>query len=348
MTVPASAKFTSSDHIVGKFPYTFSIFLAYENALDARANYPIIEQRQKLVQNDPACVGYIFWPESSHTDTLCLRFFTANAWSKSPVLHGDVLDEMCASRYGEHAALMRAAWKAALPASYLRDWGENYSHASLGIGSEVGDLSPRITSWMKPVTEAQEVFGLLSYVPWNDPFIQRDTIDIARMALDRVISLRIFEFSRDFTAWRKGKRDGGDLPGRAGKIATLAGKMADLLALHTDYSLWESYQRLDAIEKVTNPEFTKTLFENASCGYCRSHQYELARYWYAAHIKAVAANLAKAIAADDRKITVSINSEPERVALKSKPLESLKPTLPRTEENFRKVMREIREIASGF
>ncbi|MBR4171739.1 MAG: hypothetical protein IKR48_08820 [Kiritimatiellae bacterium] len=334
--------------VIGNFPYTFSIFLAYEKALDARANYPIIEQRQKLVQNDPACVGYIFWPESSHTDTLCLRFFTANAWSKSPVLHGDVLDEMCASRYGEHAALMRAAWKAALPASYLRDWGENYSHASLGIGSEVGDLSPRITSWMKPVTEAQEVFGLLSYVPWNDPFIQRDTIDIARMALDRVISLRIFEFSRDFTAWRKGKRDGGDLPGRAGKIATLAGKMADLLALHTDYSLWESYQRLDAIEKVTNPEFTKTLFENASCGYCRSHQYELARYWYAAHIKAVAANLAKAIAADDRKITVSINSEPERVALKSKPLESLKPTLPRTEENFRKVMREIREIASGF
>jgi hypothetical protein len=38
------------------------------------------------------------------------------------------------------------------------------------------------------------------------------------------------------------------------------------------------------------------------------------------------------------------DAEQERLALKAKPLESLKPTLPRTEENFRKVMREVQEI----
>ena len=70
---------------MGKFPYTFSIFLAFEDALDVRANYPLIEERQRLVQDDPACVGYVLWPESSHTDTLALRFFTANAWSSRPV-----------------------------------------------------------------------------------------------------------------------------------------------------------------------------------------------------------------------------------------------------------------------
>ena len=40
----------------------------------------------------------------------------------------------------------------------------------------------------------------------------------------------------------------------------------DLLALHTDNSLWESYLRLDAIEKIVNPEFEHVLIDNASCG----------------------------------------------------------------------------------
>ena len=37
-------------------------------------------------------------------------------------------------------------------------------------------------------------------------------------------------------------------------------------------------------------------------------------------------------------------AEQERLALKAKPLESLKPTLPRTEENFRKVLREVERL----
>ena len=117
--------------------------------------------------------------------------------------------------------------------------------------------------------------------------------------------------------------------------------MADLLALHTDYSLWESYERLDAVEKIQNPLFEKTLFENASCNYCRSHQYELARHWYAPHARKVADSLAKAVASGNRKAKLTHSPEQERLALKKKPLESLKPTLPRTEENFRATLRRI-------
>ena len=330
--------------LVGKFPYTFSIFLAYENALDARTNYPIIEERQKVAQDDPFCKGYIFWPESSHTDTLGLRFFTANAWSGKPLPHGEVLDELCASRYGEHAAIMKAAWKAVLPASWLREWGGNYSRPILGLGADVGKPLPKLVKeWQKPVAEAQEAFGLLKYVPWDDPFVQRDAIDIARLVLDRVIALRAWEFGLDLTAWRQGKNT-SDLIARANTIAALCDKMADLLALHTDYSLWESYQRLDAVEKIQNPEFSKTLFENASCSYCRSHQYELARYWYAPRARAVAERVATAVAADNRKMVIKGDAEAERLALKAKPLESLKPILPRTQENFRKVLREIVEL----
>ena len=337
--------FTNWD-VIGKFPYTYSVFLAYEKALDARANYPLIEERQKLVHDDPYCKGYIFWPESSHTDTLLLRFFTANAWSEKPIPHDDVLNEFCASRYGKSAETMKAAWKAALPASWLRDWGNNYSTAVLGIGGATHDMTGLINKWRKPTEDAREVFTLLQSVPWNDPFVQRDAIDIARMVLDRAIAVRVWEFSRALSEWRTGRaavpsrRDAGNLVARARKVAALCDKMADLLALHTDYSLWESYQRLDAVEKIRNPAFEKTLFENSSCGYCRSHQYELARHWYAPHVKAVAERVAKAVAANDRKAALTVNAERERLALKAKPLESLKPTLPRTEENFRRILRE--------
>ena len=346
---PRSDRIFTNWGVMGKFPYTYSVFLAYEKALDARANYPLIEKRQKLVQNDPFCKGYIFWPESSHTDTLFLRFFTANAWSDKPIPHGDVLDEFSESRYGENAEMMKAAWKAAFPASWLRDWYNNYSYGVLSMSEEVRDFSGIIAGWAKPVGDAYAAFEMLSKVPWRDPFVQRDAIDIARMVLDRVIALKVLEFKRDLAKWRKGgPRSGAAADGlvaRAENVAALCDKMADLLALHTDYSLWESHQRLDAIEKIKNPDFSKTLFENASCNYCRSHQYEFARYWYAPHAKAVSERIAKAVAANDRKADIKVDAEKERLALKARPLESLKPTLPRTEENFRNVLREIERLA---
>jgi hypothetical protein len=337
----AKSNFTKWD-VIGKFPYTYSIFLAYEKALDARADYPIIEERQKLVQNDPFCVGYVFWPESSHTDTLLLRYFTANAWSSKAIPHGEVLSEFCASRYGIRAEAMKAAWNAVLPASWLRDWTTTYADRILSADFGDEKAKPAPQKWRKPVADAEKVFGILAKMEWKDDFVKRDTIDIARMALDRIISLRRDDLSADVAKWRKGGED-ANLAARADKVASLCDLMADLLALHTDYSLWESYQRLDAVEKIRNPAFEKTLFENASCDYCRSHQYELARYWYAPHVRAVADRLAKAVAAGDRKAAVTVNAEEERLALKAKPLESLKPSLPRTAGNFRKVLGEIAE-----
>ena len=112
--------------VCNKFPYTYSIFLAFESALDIRANYPLIEERQKIVQNDTKCVGYIFWPEASHTDTLLLEYLTENAWSKDAVDHLKVLDGFCAGRYGAQAEAMKAIWKDVIPMSYLLDWGDNY------------------------------------------------------------------------------------------------------------------------------------------------------------------------------------------------------------------------------
>ena len=101
---------------------------------------------------------------------------------------------------------------------------------------------------------------------------------------------------------------------------------------------------LEAVEKVQNPEFTKTLFDNASCDYCRSHQYELARHWYAERMRKAASRLAIAVASHERNVVLFDDSEDERKVLMGKPLESLRPTRPRTEANFRATMRSIAEM----
>ena len=60
---------------------------------------------------------------------------------------------------------------------------------------------------MAVVERGRERVGLLARVPWKDDFIRRDSIDIARTVLDRLIALRTMELCRDIAAWRKG---GGD------------------------------------------------------------------------------------------------------------------------------------------
>jgi hypothetical protein len=336
--------------LIGQFPYTFSIFLAYEDALDIRANYPLIEERQKLAQNDPACVGYILWPESSHTDTLGLRYFTANAWSKTAVPAEKVLAEFCASRYGNKKIRMKAVWDKVLPASMSMGWRGNYGKLITQIKT-INLCRPEkelMSDWKEKVESVQDAFTALAAIPWEGEFIKRDTIDLARTALDRVIQLRLSELSRDIVAWRgQGARPacpppaGSVLVERAKDLSHLFDLMADVLALHTDYSMWESYQRLDAIEKIRYPGFSKTLFDNASCTYCRSHQYELARHWYAPRMRRAAERLAKAVAENDRKVVLCDDPETERLALMERPLESLRPVLPRTAAQYRTTMLAI-------
>jgi hypothetical protein len=337
--------------VIGKFPYTYSTFLAFESALDARADYPFIEKRQRLVQNDPMCVGWIHWPEAAHTDTLFLDFFTANAWADKPIPHGEVLDAFCRGRYGKNAALMKSVWADVLDASALRRWDE-YSEYNLNCAQHLiyhGILkkgyAKRPAQWGPPVAKALAALRRLEDASWNDAFIQRDAIDIVRMVLDRIIVLKIDELGCAIAAWRTGSEAGNvELLRRARELASLYVKLADVLELHTDYSLWESYQRLDAIEKIQNPDFTKTLFENAVNQYCLSHQYEAIRYVVAPAMAELSERIAKAVKSGDRKAGFSVHPRfaAIRKAAKAKPLESLKPALPRTRENFRRVLGEIR------
>ena len=340
--------------VCNKFPYTYSIFLAFESSLDIRANYPLIEQRQKIVQNDPKCAGYIFWPEASHTDTLLLEYFTANAWSKDAVDHLKVLGGFCAGRYGEQAEQLKAIWKKVIPMSYLLDWGDNYGCHLMAERIDralngAGKADATLERGQETLKDVKTVFAALAEVDWQGEAIRRDTVDLARTALDRLLILKMKELQGNCDAWARDERGSDGLAEMADEIVVLAEKMADLLELHADYSLWESYQRLDRIEKITNPNFKQVLLENAVCNYCRSHQYEAARYLYLTRAKSFADVLkltlrrlefGEKLSSEQKELKLGDSAELVNLML-AVPLEAYRPTKSRTPENFRALMLDL-------
>ena len=145
--------------------------------------------------------------------------------------------------------------------------------------------------------------------------MRRDTIDLARTAADRLMLALM-----------------GNPNGNARNIAALMDGFTDLLALHTDYSLAESMDRLDAIERIRYPGFGKTLFANAVNGYCASHHYEAFAYIYLPWWRHFA-ETGKCLEGDSL------------LAAFSKPLHEMRPTLARTRENYRRTMRKLADAA---
>ena len=136
-----------------------------------------------------------------------------------------------------------------------------------------------------------------------------------------------------------------DVKNAADAYVALGRAFADLLALHTDYSLYESCQRLDAVEKIRNPDFEHVLYDNASCGYCRSHQYEVARWWAVPAMTDLANMLAERAAAGDKSPIPPLNQDRYRERSLHRPLAEMRPMLPRTPENWRRVMGELARCA---
>ena len=338
-------------NVVGKFPYVFGIFLAYEKALDVRANYPLILERQRAIAGDPFCRGYIFWPESSHTDILLLRYFTANAWRADKTDVDALLAEFCRDRYGKQADAFAACWKDVIPLSRLLGWGGG------GISDAVDGCPKRNdpNAWKKPFPAelacTPRLFKALAALDWEGDFVRRDAVDLARTAADRLISAARIKLLATYHSWKGGTRScasAADVKSAADAYVALGRAFADLLALHTDYSLYESYLRLDAVEKIRNPDFEHVLYDNASCGYCRSHQYEVAQHWAVPAMTDLANMLAERAAAGDKSPIPPLNQDRYRVRSLHRPLAEMRPALPRTPENWRRVLGDLSDAARFF
>ena len=348
--IKGANNFTRWD-VVGKFPYAFGLFIAYEKALDVRANYPVILERQRAIQNDPFCKGYIFWPEASHTDILLLRYFTANAWRADKTDVDALLAEFCRDRYGRQADAFAACWKDVIPLSRLLGWGGG------GITDAVDGCPKRNApaAWKKPFPAelacAPRLFDALAALDWEGDFVRRDAVDLARTAADRLISAARIKLLATYHSWKGGTRccaSASDVQKAASAYVALGRAFADLLALHTDYSLYESYLRLDAVEKIRNPDFEHVLYDNASCGYCRSHQYEVAQHWAVPAMTDLANMLAERAAAGDKSPIPSLNQGRYRERSLHRPLAEMRPALPRTAESWRRVLGDLSAAARFF
>ena len=258
--------FTEWD-IVGKYPYTFGIFENLVQGLDIRMDYARIRERQKIVRDDPMCRGYIFWPESSHADILGLSYFTRNAWKADADDVDALVADLCRGRYGDQAAKLEPIWKqvVAVSTNCCDTWRDNCGRASLRLCLNPRTMEGNAFKTVDPssLRETWRIFDALAGIRWEGDFLRRDTVDLARTAADRLMLSLM-----------------GSPLANARHILRLMEAFTDLLALHTDYSLAESYDRLDRIEKIRYSDFDRTLFENAVNGYCASHHYEAFRHVY--------------------------------------------------------------------
>ena len=335
--------------VVGKFPYTFGIFLAYENALDVRAHYDIIEKREKVAAADPFCKGYIFWPESSHTDIFLLRYFTANAWRPGQT-HDELLPEFCRDRYGVAAPAFEKVWRKALPVSQLRGWGGNWGSELLSWCGEYSQ-GRGLDADRETLAVVPGIYGMLAEIEPSGDFQWRDAIDLARTVGDRLSIWARHRLLKAFADWCDGVGDGAVVRALCGRYLALLKTQAEILALHTDYSLCESLDRLEEEAPIFGRDFDKVLLDNASCPYCRSHQYEVAAGCYLPFTEEVASEILHRL---DAGVRERIPDEWARARidaclhnLEARGIAAYRPETPRTVAEYRRTMLAAQDCAGA-
>ena len=300
--------------VLGKFPWIFGIFHAFASGNEPRGNYRVIAERLPPAAADPCCKGICFWPETSHTDTLMLEFFAANAWNPE---HSDIhafLPEFCRKRYAEsRRAVFEPLWEAMLPVITAVHWRFDFFHADLSCRilttPELIDLTPerleknraRLAEVEPVLPEIRRAFQLLAALDFSalDEFEFRDALDLGRTALHRLFLCRITAFALRLEAWRTGDADAKELEREAAGLTGLLELEARLLAAHEDYSLNASLDLLKRRDGY-NPAFEETLKGNIENDYCRTQVYELVRACYQPELAVYLDFIRRKISRDDR------------------------------------------------
>ena len=275
--------------LVGKFPWIFGIFHAYEPESEPRGNYDAIARRLPIAAADPMCKGMIYWPENSHTDTLMLEFLAANAWDPSPA-NTDIdsfVETFCTRRYGEaERAAMLELWRLALPLIKARQWsgparqqahspealfGEFFFRAPASLQRALNDPGRRRAAFFAETLlpaaarAADVVRRIAAMAPERaSGFLRRDLFDLLRTAGSRALG---GAFARLMLAIAGNDEAAAE---NAFEIMLDAERaFGRVLAAEPEYSLAESFRELRAKHR-TNPDFESTLKGNAENNYCRS------------------------------------------------------------------------------
>lgn len=333
--------------VVGKFPWFFGIFHAYEWENDLRGYYDTIRERLPAAAADPLCKGFVYWPENSHSDPLMLEFFAKNAWRPETLTPEALLPGFCRDRYGEAAAPMLAAWQVALPLIKLhRELPPEFRNPAAFAGREVtaartAELRAKLAA-LAPQTEAfPALCARLAALPYGtgDAFVDRDAIDLARTVAGRLFSVALYRYAATQGDWLAGRADAAAVNAAGARCTALLTALRDLLALHDDYSMNASLAKLRAVHPV-NPAFEQALKGNAENGYCRTYIYELFDDYYlpqwALYTKWVEARVAGGDVRSPMKPAAPLPMKAITDAFYAKPLaEMARPQAPRTRDAYR-------------
>jgi len=348
--------FTEWD-VIGKRPYTFGVFMAYEAGLDMRTDYDLLASRQKLVSDDPMCKGFIFWPESSHTDSLGIEWFARNSWraDKADVRH--VLRDYCKGRYAEEAEQMERLWLATIPVSTNMQsrWNKN---ALLTVLREFGEglVKPeRRSDWPAAKPDAHfaalgDVVETLKGLDWDkDEFLRRDMVDIARVWADRLAVESENRMVLAYLRWLDGDDSAKADVVREGSVARARlVALSDILATHSDFSICDTYEGLCKIHPVLLPSFSSVLVDNAANYYCASHQAELAVHCYIPAFDAYLDLLKSKMRNDDRTPPERFCLEKYRKRAMSMSFEELRGSSPdRSRDAFNRALDQLL-LAAGL
>lgn len=267
------------------------MFGAYEPNNEIRGNYTRINERTKLAKSDEMCKGFVLWPELSHGDNFCLEYTAYHAWNSDTPSISERMEAYCTDRYPQaDVPAMRSVWAKFLPIVEMRAWSMYESTQELGT-----DLFFNLCTRVRYDETAFAVYrqelpdglanrenaagilaALASMEPQmnNDSMLRRDAFDISRTVLGRYINFGIMKTGLLFQqACSEGIRE------TASQTLFLLSLLAELLALHEDYSMYRSLLRLQSVTQ-TNPNFEETLKNNADNWYCRSYIFEFVKYLY--------------------------------------------------------------------
>ena len=279
--------FTKWD-VLGKFPWIFGIFGGIEKQNDIRGNLPLMNERLSLAKNDAMCRGMVFWPEFSHGNPLNLYYLAANAWEAEVIPLDTLLESFCEARYEKkNAGAMLAIWKKMLPIARLMTWAGPADESMIGddLYEDIRERAPFkaeegkkyeiiLAPFMETKAAAIQILSMLTEIPLDDEKTRRDAFDVVRTVIGRFINAAILRAEISFA-----KKDAEGVE-KASQIAvSLIQALGLLLGGHEDYSLLASLERLRT-ETEVNPNFERTLKNNAEHEYNRAHIYENAAYLY--------------------------------------------------------------------
>lgn len=297
----ASRKTFEDWQLVGKFPWIFGFLHAFSFNTEMCGDYQMFKERLQTAVNDEKCLGMLFWPELSHSDTMFLEFLGHNSWSPSLLEPEDMIEHFCKTRYpAKLANQMQPAWGKAVELAVELKWGHPWenpvknfdqdSHFRLLQSDNFIEVTPeRVDFYQKQMKKEQKLFdgfneivlSLADLVPqyYHNEQWRRDIIDLLRQALSLKLRYAFMRHCILMEDWRNNKISKTEIIEQQKKCRNLFHLLATLLAQNDDFSMRASWKRLHLTAKV-NPASEIAIKGDAESSYSRCQFYELVEYLY--------------------------------------------------------------------